>query len=344
MSSSESQIENCWHEAAFPTLHNYRPKGFSFIGMHSTSGKTCKKSRAKPVGWKFPRIHHSIWFLFGNFWVGPQRRIFEKSIPNTIDDIVLRPSISEFRGPFRKLPRRPRWWTSFSCGHSRIPFGTSVVGTKKEMSWIFMNDPEVDRTSIDLVRWYVLRKKKKIDSCQFMPVLWYDSKDTSGEDLKGSETCCCMSHSTKHDKCWTFAASVQNINIEVEYQPVIRQNGSKHPAVMHLVPRILPEQSYSKNQHSTFWKPSQRRFYLTFTKRWKLILMASANWPLHNPTKKLLNTEYHSIITNKPHGCSTPYITQANNARSFWWPNFDVTSSLFFGLDALWLRLGKDRH
>ena len=130
------------------------------------------------------------------------------------------------------------------------------------------------------------KRKKKIDSCQFMPVLWYDSKDTSGEDLKGSETCCCMSHSTKHDKCWTFAASVQNINIEVEYQPVIWQNGSKHPAVMHLVPRILPEQSYSKNQHSTFWEAISTAFLSNLYKALEIDPHGISKLTFAQPNKK----------------------------------------------------------
>ena len=65
-------------------------------------------------------------------------QIFEKSIPNTTDDVVLRPSISEFRGSFRsRHHRRPRWFFQASrvvtVGYLER---TSFVGTKNGMSQI----------------------------------------------------------------------------------------------------------------------------------------------------------------------------------------------------------------
>jgi len=102
-----------------------------------------------------------------------------------------------------------------------------------------------------------------------MPVLWHDSKDTSGEDLKGSETCCCMSHSTKHDKCWTFAASVQNHQyrgrIPASYMTKWIQTSSCDASSSKNTSRAKLQQ-----ESAPFGKPSQRRFYLAFTKRWKL--------------------------------------------------------------------------
>ena len=140
VSRSESQIENCRHEVAFPTLHNCRPSQIcrkssvlvllEWIALlekncKTKEGKTCGKiSHSSP----FHEVFCSAIFLVGspdaNLWKINSEH-YGWRCPKTINLWIS--WVIQISPP----PKATLVFPSFSCGHGRIPWKDQFRGDKK---------------------------------------------------------------------------------------------------------------------------------------------------------------------------------------------------------------------